>query len=219
MNRTPDLGFIHRFEPGTDAAAPTLLLLHGTGGDENDLLPLGRTIAPESALLSVRGKVLENGMPRFFRRLAEGIFDLQDLARRTAELAHFLEAAANQYAFRLDSLMAVGFSNGANIAGSLLLSYPESLAGAVLIRAMVPCVPERVPQLAGKPILILSGRADPIVPVNQPEELARMFRSAGAEVSLHWEPAGHALTPTDVLTATKWLAVQRFNRTAKLNYT
>ena len=200
-----DLGFVHRFEAGTDPEAPTLLLLHGTGGDENDLIPLGRAIAPGAALLSARGKVLEHGMPRFFRRLAEGVFDQDDLRRRTEELATFIEAASREYGIQQERLIAVGFSNGANIAASTLLRYPHSLAGAVLIRAMVPFVPEQTPRLAQKPILLLSGERDSIVPRNQPEELARIFRSAGADVSLHWEPADHALTPGDVAIAREWL--------------
>jgi predicted esterase len=195
------------------------LLLHGTGGDEDDLLPLGRTISPGSALLSVRGKVLENGMPRFFRRLAEGVFDLEDLHRRTAELACFLDAAAQRYRFEPDSLMAVGFSNGANIAASLLLSSPETLAGAILMRAMVPFLPATLPRLAGKPILLLSGQLDPIVPLRQPEELAGTFRSAGAVVTLHWERAGHSLTQADVSVAAEWLTHEREKRAGKLNYT
>ncbi len=218
MKAAPDLGFSHRFETGTDPLAPTLLLLHGTGGDENDLISLGQTIAPGSSLLSPRGKVLENGMPRFFRRLAEGVFDLDDLAQRTSELARFLEAAANKYGFPLDRLIAVGFSNGANIAASLLLSFPQTLAAAIFIRAMAPFVPDTLPGLKGKSVLLLSGQLDPIVPIGQPEQLAAIFRSAGAEVTLHWERAGHTLTQADVSTATKWLALQRTGHAAKLNY-
>ncbi len=214
MDEKSDLDFIHRFEPGKDPAAPTLLLLHGTGGDENDLLSLGRAISPGSALLSLRGKVLENGMPRFFRRLGEGVFDLEDLHRRTAELAHFLGLAAHRYKFDFDSLIAVGFSNGANIAVSLLLSSPEKLAGAVLIRAMVPFVPATLPRLKGKRILLLSGQLDPIVHVQQPDELASTFRSAGADVTLHWEPTGHGLTEADVSISAKWLAREREKRLA-----
>jgi phospholipase/carboxylesterase len=219
VKEATDLQFTHRFEAGTDPLAPTLLLLHGTGGDENDLLPLGRTIAPGSALLSPRGKILENGMPRFFRRLAEGVFDQEDLTQRTAELAGFLQAAAERYGFELDSLMAVGFSNGANIAASLLLRFPQTLAGGILIRAMVPFVRERVPDLTGKRVLLLSGQLDPIVPMEQPKELASTFKSAGADVTLHWERAGHTLTQADVSTATAWLAAERFNPRRKLNYT
>lgn len=203
-----DLGFVHRFETGTDPLAPTLLLLHGTGGDENDLLPLGRAISPRSALLSLRGKVLEHGMPRFFRRLAEGVFDLGDLAHRTSELAEFVGAAAEKYGFDPASTFAVGFSNGANIAYSLLFAAPRTLAGAILIRAMLPFVPQNVPRLDGKSVLLLNGELDPIVPDEQPKQLAAVLHSAGADVTLHWERAGHNLTQADVTLATKWLALR-----------
>jgi phospholipase/carboxylesterase len=202
---SPDLGFTHRFELATDATAPTLLLLHGTGGDENDLLPLGRALAPGAALLSPRGKVLENGMPRFFRRLAEGVFDQEDLAVRTRELAAFIDGASENYGIDRARLLALGFSNGANMAASVLLRFPDKLAGAILIRAMVPFVPKQLPDLRRKSVLLLSGRDDPIVPTDQPEELAGMFKSAGADVTLHWENAGHALTQADVSVARDWI--------------
>ncbi len=195
-----ELGFQYRFEPAQDSSAPTLLLLHGTGGDENDLLPLGRMIAPGAALLSVRGQVLENGMPRFFRRIAEGVFDQEDLARRTEELARFIENKLNG-----NPPIALGFSNGANIAASLLLRYPETLAGAILMRAMVPFIPQQVPDLKGKRVLILSGRQDPIVPLDQPPTLADLFRSGGADVTLDWAGAGHNLTQGEVTRAREWL--------------
>jgi predicted esterase len=200
-----NLGFTHRFEAGTDPTAPTLLLLHGTGGDENDLLPLGRAIVPGAALLSPRGKVLENGMPRFFRRIAEGVFDQEDLAFRTRELAEFIDATSENYGIDRTRLFAIGFSNGANIAASVLLRFPDKLAGAILIRAMVPFVPKQPPDLRDKPVLLLSGRADPIVPTDQVEELAEILKSAGADITLHWEKAGHALTQEDVLTAREWM--------------
>jgi phospholipase/carboxylesterase len=208
---SPDLGFIHlgfthRFEPATDTNAPTLLLLHGTGGNENDLLPLGRAIVPGAALLSPRGKVLENGMPRFFRRLAEGVFDQEDLALRTRELSEFIDAASENNGIDRTRLFAVGFSNGANMAASVLLRFPDKLAGAILIRAMVPFVPKQPPDLRDKSVLLLSGREDPIVPTGQAEELASIFKAAGADITLHWEKAGHALTQGDLSTARDWLA-------------
>ncbi len=203
---SPDLGFVHRFEPATDATAPALLLLHGTGADESDLIPLGRVIAPGAALLSPRGKVLENGMPRFFRRFAEGHFDQQDLASRTIELANFIDAASQSYGIAVEHLLAVGFSNGANIAASLLLRFPDRLQGAVLVRAMVPFRPAEPPNLKGKPILVLSGSQDAIAPPDQAEDLASIFKSAQAEVTLHWERAGHMLTEGDVLIARDWIS-------------
>ena len=201
-----NLSLIHRFVPGADASQPTLLLLHGTGGNENDLLPLGQAIAKGAALLSPRGPVLENGMPRFFRRIAEGVFDQQDLKLRTNQLRAFIEEAEAAYRFSSQNLIAVGFSNGANIAASLLLRYPDALTGAILIRAMVPFLPETKPSLRGKPILLLSGTADGIVPPENTQQLHDILQSAGADVQLHWEPAGHGLTKGDLITAQAWFA-------------
>lgn len=152
------LSFVHRYEPAADASRPPLLLLHGTGGDENDLIDLGHLVAPGAALLSPRGKVLEGGMPRFFRRLAEGVFDEDDVRRRANELADFIDEA--RAAYGLPAPVAVGFSNGANIAAATLLLRPEALAGAVLLRAMVPLSQPPAVNLTGKPILILSGSMD-----------------------------------------------------------
>jgi len=197
--------FIHRFEPATSAGSPPLLLLHGTGGDENDLLGLGKMISPGSALLSPRGRVLEHGMPRFFRRLAEGVFDLDDLTARTYELADFVTQA--RVAYSLAKPYAVGFSNGANIAAALLLLRPEVLAGAILMRAMLPLTPSPLPDLAGVPVLILSGADDPLVTPDQRDALARILAEAGAEVSALTVDAGHGLTPRDISAASQWLSV------------
>lgn len=199
-----ELGFVHRFIPAQQPGT-TLLLLHGTGGDEDDLLRVGQRLAPGAALLSPRGKVLENGMPRFFRRLAEGLFDLKDLTFRTHELADFLAAASSRYGFPPDRVFAAGYSNGANIAASLLLLRPEALAGAVLFRPMVPLTPESMPDLSAKRAFISAGRHDPIVPPEQPERLAALLRGAGAEVALRWSAAGHALTGEDIEAAREWL--------------
>lgn len=172
-----DLNFIHRYVPATQHGLPTLLLLHGTGGDENDLIPLARQLLPGAALLSPRGKVLENGMPRFFRRLATGVFDLDDLKRRTAELAEFVARAGAAYG--LDAPVALGFSNGANIAASLLLTKPEALNGAILLRAMLPFEPQPLPKLTGKPVLLLSGAEDEMIPAAASQRLAAVLRAAG----------------------------------------
>ncbi len=202
----PDaLSFQHIFEPASDPDAPTLLLLHGTGGDENDLVPLGRAVAPGAGLLSPRGKVLENGAPRFFRRLAEGVFDQQDLAAQTAALASFIEAAARTYHFEPSRLIAVGFSNGANIAASLLLRKPDALSAAALLRPMVPFVPEAPAYLAGKSILVLAAKADPIVPAANTAQLVSLFTDASANVSLHQLPGGHGLTSQDISLTQTWL--------------
>jgi phospholipase/carboxylesterase len=181
-----------------------MLLLHGTGGDENDLLPLGQAIAPGAALLSPRGKVSEHGMARFFRRLAEGVFDQQDLEARTAELAEFICAAAKKYRLPTGRILATGFSNGANIASSVLLRFPSALAGAIIIRGMVPFEPETMPDLHRKPFLFLAGTHDPIVGTDEVEELANIFRAANADVTLHWETAGHVLSKGDMLMASDW---------------
>jgi phospholipase/carboxylesterase len=204
---TPDLGFAHRYVPASDPARHPLLLLHGTGGDEDDLLPLGARLAPGAALLSPRGKVLENGMPRFFRRLAEGVFDIDDLKARTLELADFIAKAREAYG--LAKPMAVGFSNGANIAASLLLMRPETLAGAVLMRAMTPFEPQTLPDLAGMPVLMLSGVADPIVPTENRDRLAQLLKTAGAVVTHEVVRAGHGLSPEDIAAAERWLAARR----------
>ena len=198
-----DLGFIHRFIPATQPGLPPLLLLHGTGGDENDLLPLGEQLSPGAALLSPRGKVLENGMPRFFRRLAEGVFDLADLKARTLELADFIAAARTAYA--LASPVAVGFSNGANIAASLLLTRPGMLAGAVLLRAMLPFEPQAPPDLAGKPVLLLSGSNDQMIPAASSERLIKVLQAAGADLVYKALPTGHNLTQNDLIIAAHWL--------------
>ncbi len=202
------LAFIHRFEPGNRLEGPPLLLLHGTGGDENDLLPLGRAIAPGAALLSPRGKVLENGMPRFFRRLAEGIFDEDDLRRRTNELADFVGEARNHYG--LAAPIVLGYSNGANIAAAMLLLRPDVLAGAMLLRAMAPLreVPNSDSEgnLAGKPVLIVSGQSDPIIPPGNSAELAAILTNAGASVQHRKLPVGHPLSQADVFVAHKWIS-------------
>lgn len=200
----PDLGFEHLFQPGSDPTAPTLLLLHGTGGDEHDLVPLGK-MAPGAALLSPRGKVLEAGMPRFFRRLAEGVFDLDDLRARAAELARFLGAASARYGFDAANVFAVGFSNGANIGSAVVLLHPGVLRGGVLFRAMVPLIPDPLPQLAGTRLLVSNGRSDPLVSTAETERLVALFRQTGAETTLEWQPAGHQLTRADLQSAERWL--------------
>jgi phospholipase/carboxylesterase len=206
MTTTTAPSFTYRHVPGTDAARPPLLLLHGTGGDENDLIPLGQMIAPGAAIVSPRGKVLENGMARFFRRLAEGLFDEADVIRRAGELGDFVAEARERHG--LAAPIAVGFSNGANIAAALLLLRPEALAGAVLIRAMMPLADAPKPDLAGKPILMLTGAMDPIIPEANAAQLAARFEAAGAKVEHEVLPAGHNLTQTDIRLAKEWLAAQ-----------
>lgn len=200
-----NLGFEHRFVPARPdgAGRPPLLLLHGTGGDESDLLPLGEALAPGAALLSPRGKVLENGMPRFFRRLAEGVFDVRDVEARAHELADFVLAARDAYS--LAQPVAVGFSNGANIAAALLLLRPEILAGAVLFRPMVPVEPATTPNLRGTKVLIGAARHDSIATPAETERLRGLLERAGADVQVEWVNAGHGLTSIDVANAKRWL--------------
>jgi phospholipase/carboxylesterase len=198
-----ELSFVHLFEAATWPAGPALLLLHGTGGDETDLLPLGRAVAPGAALLSPRGKVLENGMPRFFRRLAEGVFDEADLRHRADELARFVTEARETYG--LPAPIAIGFSNGANIAAALLLLHPGVLAGAALLRAMVPLRDPPPADLRGTPVLLLSGAADPIVPAENAARLARTLGNAGAVVMHRTLPVGHGLSQADLAVTSSWL--------------
>lgn len=199
------LGFTHVYVPATAPGLPTLLLLHGTGGDERDLLPLGRLLLPGAALLSPRGQVSEHGMARFFRRLAEGVFDEQDLIARTHELAAFIRAATAKYDLDARRVVAVGFSNGANIAASLLLLEPGVLAGAALSHPMVPLRPEAPLQSGGTPVFIGAGRADPIASPAEAEALADLLRAAGANVTLAWQPGGHTLSHTEVQAMATWL--------------
>ncbi|WP_427023794.1 alpha/beta hydrolase [Aureimonas ureilytica] len=199
-----DLSMIHRFTPASAEGAPPLLLLHGTGGDESDLLPLGGLLSPGSALVSPRGRVLENGMPRFFRRLAEGVFDEADVRLRAAELGEFVAQARAHY--DLARPIAVGFSNGANIAAALMMLAPETLAGAVLIRPMVPLAEPSAFDLGGKPVLILSGGMDPIVPAENAARLARKFQAGGAALTHETLPTGHGLGQMDLTIAREWLA-------------
>ncbi|MCW5691793.1 MAG: alpha/beta hydrolase [Pseudolabrys sp.] len=189
-------GFTYRFEKGSAAGSPPILLLHGTGGDENDLIDLGRVVAPGSALLSPRGQVLEHGMPRFFRRLAEGVFDEADLKQRTDALADFVIAARKRYA--LEAPIALGFSNGANIAAAMLMQRPDILSGAVLLRAMVPYGGPPAASIPGTSVLIASGAQDPIMPASNPAQLAAQLRERGAAVDHRIVPAGHGLTQADV---------------------
>jgi predicted esterase len=192
----PQPDFIHEFVLGSSAR--TLLLLHGTGGNERDLIPLGRELDPNASLLSPRGKVLENGMPRFFRRLAEGVFDLEDLKKRTHELADFVVAAADRYKIDIHHIVAVGYSNGANIAASMLLLRPEILSAAVLFRALVPLVPETLPSLEWVRVWIGAGDSDPIIPPSETKQLAELLRSAKADVTIRFFQSGHELTSDDV---------------------
>jgi phospholipase/carboxylesterase/glyoxalase family protein len=201
-----DLGFVHRYVPGEDESGPTLLLLHGTGGNEEDLLQLGETLAPGAAFLSPRGKVSEYGAPRFFRRLAEGVFDHEDLLFRTHELAEFVQASAEEYGFDPSKVVAAGYSNGANVAASTILLHPGLLRAAVLFRAMVPFEPDLAPDLSGVPVFLAAGRLDRMIPPDNTQRLADILTEAGADVDLRWRDTGHPLTYEDVGEAKAWLS-------------
>lgn len=202
-----ELGFIHRYAPPSPPAksAPTLLLLHGTGGSERDLLDLGRVLLPGAGLLSPRGKISERGAARYFRRLREGVFDVNDLIYRASELVAFVRQAARVYGFDSSRVIAAGYSNGANIAGALLLLQPKLLTAAVLYRPMVPLTPDPLPNLRGKPVYIGAGRSDPLVPAEQTEALAELLGRSGANVDLYWQDAGHALVLEEIQSAASWL--------------
>ncbi|AZV59546.1 alpha/beta hydrolase [Peribacillus frigoritolerans] len=194
----------HIFQKGSNPEAPLLLLLHGTGGTETDLLPLSEMVSPGSSVLSVRGNVLENGMPRYFRRLAEGVFDEEDLIFRTKELYDFLELASGKYDFDRDRVVALGYSNGANIAASLLFHYEGALQGAILHHPMVPRRGITLPSLSDIPVFIAAGKNDPICPAAETDELNQILLQAGAAVNVHWENYGHQLTRSEVDAASSW---------------
>lgn len=201
--------FTHRFLPapnGAISSTPTLVLLHGTGGDENDLLELGEQVAPDCHRLSPRGKILENGMARFFRRFGDGVFDEMDVQRRTYELADFVRTASRNYGFSADTLTALGYSNGANIAASLLLLRPGLLRRAVLLRAMVPLIPKHLPDLTGVHVYLSSGLTDTILPIESARRLAKMLRDAGADVTHRELDTGHQLTSKELEDVRDWLA-------------
>ena len=201
MRPQPD--FLHEFVHGNSNR--TLLLLHGTGGNERDLIPLGRELDPNASLLSPRGKILENGMPRFFRRLAEGVFDLEDLEMRTNELADFVAAAVGHYKLDADHIVGVGYSNGANIAASMLLLRPEIMHAAILFRTMLPLVPDKLPDLSSVRIWIGAGDQDPIIPTSETQRLVEILRSAGADVTIRVFHAGHGLTNGEIEIVKQWL--------------
>jgi predicted esterase len=207
---TEDLGFIHRFLPAGDSASgETLLVLHGTGGDENDLIGIGQAVAPGASILSPRGNVLENGAPRFFRRLSEGVFDPKEVRARADELARFVRSAVFTYRLDAERIFALGYSNGANIASTVMLTEPGILQGSILLRPMLVYEPTDQKDLSGSAVFISAGRMDPIVPTTSVDRLASLFEAAHAEVTLKWQLAGHSLVPSEVREAAEWLALQR----------
>jgi predicted esterase len=201
--------FIHRYLPPRRPGGVTLLALHGTGGDEDDLISLAQMIDREAGILSPRGRVLEHGMPRFFRRLAEGVFDQEDLRLRTTELATFIAEAAAHYGFEPSRVVALGYSNGANIAASLLLSHPQVLAGGILFRVMVPFEPAQPPDLTGKRVFVSAGRHDQMIPPALTEKLVGLLTAAGGDVTVNWLNTGHGLVRADIDAAAEWFKLNR----------
>jgi len=207
---TEDLGFIHRFVAAGDSASEeTLLVLHGTGGDENDLIGIGQAVAPGAAILSPRGNVLENGAPRFFRRISEGVFDPKEVRSRAEELARFIRAAVITYGLDPERMFALGYSNGANIASTVMLVEPGVLQSSILLRPMLVYEPNEEKDLSGSAVFISAGRMDPIVPTTSVERLAALFESSHADVTLKWQLGGHSLVPSEVREAAEWLNLQR----------
>ena len=207
---TTDLGFIHRHVPAADpATADTLVVLHGTGGDENDLISIGQAIAPGAAILSPRGNVLENGAPRFFKRMAEGVFDPKEVRSRADELARFIRGAVVTYRLDPARIYALGYSNGANIASTVMLVEPGIFRGSILLRPMLVYDPPEQNDLSDTAVFISAGRMDPIVPVESVEKLVKLFESAHSNVTVKWQLAGHSLVPSEVREASEWLALQR----------
>jgi phospholipase/carboxylesterase/glyoxalase family protein len=210
--------FAHQYVPAPSGGdAVTFLMLHGTGGTEHDLLHVGPLLDEGAGMLAPRGEVLENGMPRFFRRIAEGVFDPDDLHARTIELADWVRVAAQAYGFDRRRIVAVGYSNGANMAASLLLLEPHLLAGAVLFRPMVPLEPERMPHLKGVAVFVAAGRADRTMAAQQPESLVMLLHRAGADVALHWDNAGHVVDPREYGAARDWLRRRHLTRGLKVH--
>jgi len=207
MNKNNTFGFTHLYKPSSEPLGKkTILLLHRTGGDEESLLPVADFLMPQSSVLSPRGRVLENGMPRFFKRHSEGVFDMEDLRIGTRELAGFIKNSLVEYGIETDDLIAVGYSNGANIASSVIFSYPGLLKTAALFHPMIPFIPKTSPDLSGTRVLITAGRNDPIVAVEETEKLASLYRDYSAAVDLFWHNSGHSLTRGELEAAKSFLS-------------
>jgi phospholipase/carboxylesterase len=194
----------HFAEAAAPRGAPLLFLFHGTGGDETDLLHLGRDVLPEAHLISPRGDVSEGDALRFFKRTGEGVFDMSDLARATAKMRAFIEERTA--ALAPSSVAALGYSNGANILASVLFDAPRLIQRAVLMHPLIPFVPTPQPGLAGTRVLITGGRRDPIAPARLTEQLAAYFSAQGAEAQLFWHEGGHQLRREEITAAREFLA-------------
>lgn len=194
--------FVHIFKKGNGKT--TFCLLHGTGGDENDLVPIARSIDPHAGVIGIRGNVSENGMNRFFRRHAEGVFDQEDIILQSGNMMAFLQKAAAHYEFTLQHTTFLGYSNGANIATSVLFLHPQIVQSAILLRPMLTLVPDIAPDLSGHKIFIAAGLHDGLVPVEHTNKLADLYRTYGAVVELAWLNAAHGLTREDIEKAKIW---------------
>ena len=200
------LEYNYIFVPSDNNSDLTLILLHGTGGDEYNLLDIGKKLDPHAHLISPRGNVLEGQYNRFFERLSEGVFNEADIKKRSIDLSSFIESAKEKHDLKTTNIIAVGFSNGANIAASILLLYPQVLDGAILLRAMLPIKPPEKPNLSNKPILLLSGINDRMMAESKVKELAELFQAGGANLTHEWQNAGHNLTYQDIEISAKWLS-------------
>lgn len=195
----------YRFVPGADTG-PVLVVLHGTGGTPDDLLPLARELWPDAPVLAPAGPVSEHGMGRWFRRLAEGVFDTEDVIARAGQLADFLRVARVRHELGDRPLVAVGFSNGANIAAAVALLHPDVLTRVVLFNAMLPVPDPPRLDLTGTRVLLVNGRRDPMAPVDSARRLVALLREGSADVREHWHPGGHQLTLDGVAAAKGWLS-------------
>jgi phospholipase/carboxylesterase len=196
--------FQHIYQAGKKAE--TLLLLHGTGADERDLLPLAQQMGWQGNLLSIRGRVLENGMPRFFKRLGFGVFDLEDLQLRTQELIDYLPVVSAHYKLDLHKIAALGYSNGANLLGSALVTQPGLFTKTVLLRPMIPFEPSKIQKSALGEVLLLNGQIDPTVPGGMPQRWQHILEQFyPGRVQLQLMPGGHSLTTADLQAAAAFL--------------
>lgn len=197
-------GFLFHWEPGV-ATGPVLVMLHGTGGSEHDLVPLGQRLLPGAPILSPRGRVLERGMPRFFRRLAEGVFDHDNVRDEADALATWIGSFVTTADLAPRPRVAVGYSNGANIAAAMLLRHQDLFQGAVLLRPMVPLPEHYRGESSSSRVLVIAGQRDPIAPVAQAEELAKRLEESGSRVDLVVVPASHELSADDLRLAQQFL--------------
>lgn len=199
------MSFVYRYLPGTGEDPRTAIVFHGTGGDENSLVPFAQSLMPGAAILSLRGRVDENGMPRFFRRFAEGAFDYDSIRIESDAVAEFLKQASVDYGIDLETAVGVGYSNGANIAWSTLLRHPGSFGTLVLFRPMVTL--DDSSDLTGKRIFVGTAEQDPIVPIENVQRLIEQMKSCGAQVEVSWHPGGHQLTRGEITLASSWLGM------------